>query len=178
MWLPSSFFNRAFQFESTSKFGRKRKHNLHPENVPEDKNQKRKRHRNRKSEVNGSLSGDADLKKGHVDSESKKRTKVETIDSQRAKRRDPMNMSETQDRKKARNSEIEKSVPSGRLAVALSQQSKKQAPTMKAKKRRKGQRAREKRFDPRYIHRRRALMYQGHQNRHGPIQRQRKKRKR
>ena len=74
--------------------------------------------RNRKSEVNGSLSGDADLKKGHVDSESKKGTKVETIDSQRAKRRDPMNMSETQDRKKARNSEIEKSVPSGSVITA------------------------------------------------------------
>ena len=115
MWLLSSFFNRAFQFESTSKFGRKRKHNLDPENVPEGKNQKRKRHRSRKSEVNGSLSGDADLKKG-VDSESKNRTKVENVDSQCSKRRDPMYvsdpmyMSETQDRKKARNSEVKRSV--------------------------------------------------------------------
>ena len=55
MWLPSSFFNRTFQFESTSKFGRQRKHNLDPENVPDGKNQKRKRHRNRKSEFIGSL---------------------------------------------------------------------------------------------------------------------------
>ena len=36
MWLPASFFNRAIQFVSTSKFGRKRKHTLDPENVIED----------------------------------------------------------------------------------------------------------------------------------------------
>ena len=77
--------------------------------MPKGKNQKQKRHRNRKYEVNGSLSGDADLKKG-VDSESKNRMKVENIDSQRAKRRDPMNMSETPDRKKARNSEVKRSL--------------------------------------------------------------------
>lgn len=171
MWLPSSFFNRAFQFESTSKFGRKRKHNLDPENVPEGKNQKRKRHRSRKSEVNGSLSGDADLKKG-VDSESKNRTKVENVDSQRSKRRDPMNMSETQDRKKARNSEVKRSVSGntgqksntecntgkrkksvsvesrnskGRAAF-ISQQSKNQTPTMKGKKKAKGSKDKGKAF--------------------------------
>ena len=37
MWLPSSFFNRPIQFQSTSKFGRKRKHNLDPENAVEVK---------------------------------------------------------------------------------------------------------------------------------------------
>lgn len=42
MWLPASFFNRPIQFESTSKFGRKRKHTLDPENVIEDN--KRGRH--------------------------------------------------------------------------------------------------------------------------------------
>lgn len=36
MWLPASFFNRAVQFESISKFGRKRKHTVDPENVIED----------------------------------------------------------------------------------------------------------------------------------------------
>jgi len=36
MWLPASFFNRPIQFEPTSKFGRKRKHTLDPENVIED----------------------------------------------------------------------------------------------------------------------------------------------
>ena len=36
MWLPASFFNGPIQFESTSKFGRKRKHTLDPENVIED----------------------------------------------------------------------------------------------------------------------------------------------
>ena len=155
MWLPSYFFNRAFQFESTSKFDRKRKHNLDPENVTEGKNQKRKRHRNRKSEVKGS--GDADLKKG-VDSDCKNRTKVENVTSQRSKRRDPMNMSETQDRKKARNSQVKRSVSgntgqksdaecksrkrkkslsvesrSSKGRASLSQQSKNQASTMKAK---------------------------------------------
>ena len=170
MWLPSSFFNRAFQFESTSKFGRKRKHNLDPENVPEDKNQKRKRHWNSNSEVNGSSSGGADLKKG-VDSESKNRTNVENVDSQRSKRRDPMNMSETQDRKKARNSNVKRSVSgntglrsdteckSGKTKksvsvnsrsfkgrAALSQQSKNQAPTMKAKKKAKGSKDKGKAF--------------------------------
>ena len=36
MWLPASFFNRPIQFETTSKFGRQRKHTLDPENVIED----------------------------------------------------------------------------------------------------------------------------------------------
>ena len=40
MWLPSSFFNRAVQFQSTSKFGRKRKHNLDLENAVEVKKKK------------------------------------------------------------------------------------------------------------------------------------------
>ena len=40
MWLPSSFFNRPVQFQSTSKFGRKRKHNLDPENAVEIKKKK------------------------------------------------------------------------------------------------------------------------------------------
>ena len=40
MWLPSSFFNRPIQFQSTSKFGRKRKHNLDPENAVEVKKKK------------------------------------------------------------------------------------------------------------------------------------------
>ena len=40
MWLPSSFFNRPVQFQSTSKFGRKRKHNLDPENAVEVKKNK------------------------------------------------------------------------------------------------------------------------------------------
>ena len=31
MWLPLSFFNRPITFESTSKFGRKRKHTLDPD---------------------------------------------------------------------------------------------------------------------------------------------------
>lgn len=31
MWLPSSFFNRPITFQSTSKFGRKRKHKLDPD---------------------------------------------------------------------------------------------------------------------------------------------------
>jgi len=75
MWLPSLHFNRAFQFESTSNFGRKRKHNLDPENVPEDKNQKTKCTRNSKSEVDRSLSGEADLTKD-ADSERKNRTKL------------------------------------------------------------------------------------------------------
>ena len=35
MWLPASFFNRAIHFDSTSKFGRKRKHTVDPENVIE-----------------------------------------------------------------------------------------------------------------------------------------------
>ena len=139
--------------------------------MPEGKNQKRKRHRSRKSEVNGSLSGDADLKKG-VDSESKNRTKVENADSQRSKRRDLMNMSETQDRKKARNSEVKRSVSDntgqksdtecntgkrkksvsvesrnskGRAAF-ISQQSKNQTPTMKGKKKAKGSKDKGKAF--------------------------------
>ena len=35
MWLPASFFNRAIYFDSTSKFGRKRKHTVDPENAME-----------------------------------------------------------------------------------------------------------------------------------------------
>lgn len=31
MWLPSSYFNRSINFETKSKFGRKRKHTLEPE---------------------------------------------------------------------------------------------------------------------------------------------------
>ena len=35
MWLPASFFNRSIHFGSTSKFGRKRKHTVDPDNVIE-----------------------------------------------------------------------------------------------------------------------------------------------
>lgn len=45
MWLPSSLFNRSCfcflpNFELTSKFGRKQKHNLDPENVSEQQRRK------------------------------------------------------------------------------------------------------------------------------------------
>ena len=60
MWLPSSFFNRAFKFESTSKFGRKRKHQLNPENASEQ--QKRKRPRKSKSKATTSVSVETDPK--------------------------------------------------------------------------------------------------------------------
>ena len=60
MWLPSSFFNRALRFESTSKFGRKRKHNLDPENVPEQ--QRRKCPRKSKPDDKISVSVETDSK--------------------------------------------------------------------------------------------------------------------
>ncbi|KAK3740136.1 hypothetical protein QZH41_007571 [Actinostola sp. cb2023] len=41
MWLPSSFFNRAVTFESTSKFGRKRKHTVDPNNAQEPPKKKK-----------------------------------------------------------------------------------------------------------------------------------------
>jgi len=170
MWLPSSFFNRAFQFESTSKFGRKRKHNLDPENVPEDKNQKRKCPRNSKSEVNGLLSCDADMKKG-VNFESKSRTKVANVNSERSKRRNPMNMSRNQDRKQASKSEVKRSVSgntglnsdtesksgkpkksvsvgsrSSKSRTTLSQKSKNRAPTMKVEKKKNGSKDKGKAF--------------------------------
>ncbi|KAK2550725.1 hypothetical protein P5673_028610 [Acropora cervicornis] len=40
MRLPSSFFNRPVQFQSTPKFGPKRNHNLDPENAVEVKKKK------------------------------------------------------------------------------------------------------------------------------------------
>ena len=43
MWLPSSFFNRPITFESTSKFGRKRKHKLDPDMDQETHNKRKKR---------------------------------------------------------------------------------------------------------------------------------------
>ena len=95
---------------------------------------------------------------------------MENVDSQRSKR-DPMNMSETQDRKKARNSEVKRSVSgntgqksdtecksrkrkkslsvesrSSKGRAALSQQSKNQAPTIKAKKKAKGSKDKGKAF--------------------------------
>lgn len=42
MWLPSSYFNRPVTFESTSKFGRKRKHTLDPEIDEETQIKRRK----------------------------------------------------------------------------------------------------------------------------------------
>jgi len=171
MWLPSSFFNRAFQFESTSKFGRKRKHNLDPENVPEDKNQKRKCTRNSKSEVSGSLSGDADLKKD-ANSERKNRTKMVEVDSERSERRDPRNMSQNRSREQASKSEVKTSVSgntglkndtecangkrkksvrvdsrkSKRRAITLAQKSKNRAPTVKVKKKTNGSKDKGKAF--------------------------------
>ena len=170
MWLPSSFFNRAFQFDWTSKFGRKRKHNLDADNVPKEKNQKRKCTRNSKSEVTGSLSGDADLKKG-ADSVSKNRTKVENVDSEHSKRRDSMNMSENQNRKQASKSEVKRSVSgnmglkndiecksgkwkksanvdsrSSNSRLMLSWKSKNQAPMMKVKKKTIGSKDKGKAF--------------------------------
>ena len=35
MWLPASYFNRAVNYESVSTFGRKRKHKIDPDAVPE-----------------------------------------------------------------------------------------------------------------------------------------------
>lgn len=43
MWLPSSFFNRPITFQSTSKFGRKRKHKLDPDMDQETHNKRKKR---------------------------------------------------------------------------------------------------------------------------------------
>lgn len=51
MWLPSSFFNRTIQFESTSKFGHKRKHKLDPENNIEVKKKKRSMKRKEKESM-------------------------------------------------------------------------------------------------------------------------------
>jgi len=45
MWLPSSFFNRPVTFESTSKFGRKRKHTLDPDNAEETPVKRRQKRR-------------------------------------------------------------------------------------------------------------------------------------
>ena len=42
MWLPASYFNRAINFESLSKFGRKRKHKIDPDAAQELANKKRK----------------------------------------------------------------------------------------------------------------------------------------
>lgn len=42
MWLPASYFNRAINFESLSKFGRKRKHKIDPDAAQELRNKKRK----------------------------------------------------------------------------------------------------------------------------------------
>ena len=42
MWLPASYFNRAINFESLSKFGRKRKHKIDPDAAQELPNKKRK----------------------------------------------------------------------------------------------------------------------------------------
>ena len=43
MWLPASFFNRAIHFDSTSKFGRKTKHTVDPENVMEGNKRAKRR---------------------------------------------------------------------------------------------------------------------------------------
>ena len=43
MWLPASFFNRAIHFDSTSKFGRKRKHTVDPENAMEGNKRAKRR---------------------------------------------------------------------------------------------------------------------------------------
>lgn len=45
MWLPSSFFNRPVTFESTSKYGRKRKHTLDPDNAEETPLKRRQKRR-------------------------------------------------------------------------------------------------------------------------------------
>ena len=42
MWLPASYFNRAINFESLSKSGRKRKHKIDPDAAQELPNKKRK----------------------------------------------------------------------------------------------------------------------------------------
>lgn len=42
MWLPASYFNRAINFESLSKFGRRRKHKIDPDAAQEHPNKERK----------------------------------------------------------------------------------------------------------------------------------------
>ena len=55
MWLPASFFNRAIHFDSTSKFGRKRKHTVDPENAMEgNKRAKRRASYKRATDAAGS----------------------------------------------------------------------------------------------------------------------------
>jgi hypothetical protein len=56
MWLPSSFFNRAVQFESTSKFGRKRKHTVDPENVQVPPKRKRLSNKTKPENIKNSTS--------------------------------------------------------------------------------------------------------------------------
>ena len=45
LWLPSFFFNRPVTFESTSKFGTKRKHTLDPDNTEETPLKRRQKRR-------------------------------------------------------------------------------------------------------------------------------------
>lgn len=46
MWLPAFYFNRAMNYESRSKFGRKRKHKIDPDAVQDLPDKKRRKFSN------------------------------------------------------------------------------------------------------------------------------------
>ena len=71
MWLPASFFNRSIHFGSTSKFGRKRKHTVDPDNVIEG-GKRAKRCTSKNSRSNASRSDKREMRS------SKKQSKRQT----------------------------------------------------------------------------------------------------
>ena len=65
MWLPASFFNRAINFQSLSKFGRKRKHKIDPDAVQQFPTKSRK--------TSSSTEKQVCTKKCHVNSKKRAR---------------------------------------------------------------------------------------------------------
>ena len=86
MWLPSSFFNRPVQFKSISKFGRKWKHRLDPDNVSEQPKRKCQRKSKSAVERDQKTYGECEIGKGKT---------VVDVDSKGSESRAPLSQRKT-----------------------------------------------------------------------------------